>query len=235
MPSPLTVSEIINKKTEMQKNVDKSVCTVISGVPFRFSESKPGLFPIGLFTIPPVKEIGQINSLIINEGFYFRYVGEGKSIEQYEKAPVIANSVVMDYVNAQIGVNITDFEEDKHARPAIFWVFGSHTNEEARAYFKTEIELALLQQRQWFNALVQIADDDWAKNHMHRGISDLQRYAAHALNLRKEWMNPAAMNAQPDVCPACKSMIPGGALICQICRTIINREAYEKLNLKQAV
>lgn len=221
------------KKKEVQ--VDRSVCTVVSSLPFRLREEKPGLFPIGLYCLPPVKERGDIEVLVVNEGLYYRYIGEGKQVEQYEKAVVIANSVVNDYANAQLGVDFTHEDVADNARPALFWVYGAWSKDEVKANFKTEIEIALKQQNKWFGNLVKIADDDWARYHQHKMISDLQRYAAGALGARKEWLSPEIQANTMDMCPACKSMIPAGAIICQVCRTLINPEAFSKLGLKQAV
>lgn len=228
-------NEIIKNLRVKEITVDKSVCTVVSGIPFRLNELKPGLYPVGLFSLPPARELGKINSLVVKEGFYFRYVGDGKSIEQYEKAEIIANSIVNDYINAQVGVDSSSESPEKQARPALFWVYGEHTDESINELHADKVALALQQQRNWFNTLIKIADDDWNKHHQHKMISDLQRYAADALGTRREWSNINTFNIEPSICPACRSMIPGGSLICQVCRTIIDSVGYEKLGLKRAV
>lgn len=214
--------------------VDRSVCTVISALPFRLNEQKPGLFPIGLFALPPVKKAGDVNVLVVNEGHYFTYIGDGKSIAQYEKATIIAQSIVNDYNNSQLGLDTTSIDPMEHAKPALFFVFGAWTKEQVLERFQEEIELAHIQQNKWFGNLVKQADDDWAKYHQHKMISDLQRFAANSLKLVKEWSNPELVANSSAQCPACKSFIPQDALICNVCRTIVNKKAYDDLGLKQA-
>ncbi len=215
--------------------VDKSVCTVIASLPFRIYEHKPGLFPVGMFTIPAVKTPGDINSIVIKEGFFFRYVGDGKHIEQYEKAESIANSIVNDFINAQLAINIEDADPDLHSKPALFKVFGEWTKEQCLEGFQEEIQLALKQQDGWFRRLVALADDDWNRYHQHKMISDLQRYAAKHLNYSSEWTSIVTSAAAQitKTCPACTMQIPTGALICPVCRTLINPAEFEKLGFKK--
>jgi hypothetical protein len=225
----MDVKNLIKKpENKAPKTVDRSVCTIISGLPFRLREEKPGLFPIGMFMIPPVKKIGDINTLIVREGFYFRYVGDGKSIEQYEKAESIARSIVNDYSNSQLGIDISDEDISRHARPAIFYVYGELTNEDALYECAAEIELAIQQQMRWFERLVQLADDDWQKTHMHKGISDLQRYAAKALDVRRDWSGMITEQPKQENCPACGTMVNAGVLVCSACRTIIRPKEFKE-------
>lgn len=234
----MNVNDLIkpSKKSKPVEPVtlDRSVCTVIGSLPFRLQEQKPGLFPFSMFTLPPIKSGEVAHTLIVNEGFYFRYVGEGKSIEQYEKAEVIARSIVNDYVNAQLGLDLSNDDLSLNAQPALFWVYGAHTDEIALDLFADKIELALTQQVNWFKRLIAMADDDWNKYRQHKMISGLQRFAAQTLGYNSEWTNIQSIANQPENCPACKSLIPSGSIVCQICRTIINPAEYQKLGLKQA-
>ena len=214
--------------------LDRSVCTVIGALPFKIAEQKPGLFPISLFRLGSVSNDKEIRVLTINEGFYFRYVGDGKSIEQYEKAEVIASAVVNDYCNAQLGLDMSHEEPELNSKPAIIWVYGDHNEKDAADLFQEEIALARRQQVNWFQRLSALADDDWNKYRQHKMISDLQRFAAQTLGYKSDWTNIHTINNQPATCPACRTMIPQEALICNVCRTIIKPNEYAKMNYKQA-
>lgn len=231
-----TITEQLMKKPSSSKplTLDKSVCTIIGALPFKIAEQKPGLFPISLFRLPPVSDEKEIKVLIVNEGFYFRYVGEGKSIEQYEKAEVIAMAIVNDYVNSQLGIDMSHEEAEANAKPALIWVYGAHTEADAADLFQEEIELARTQQVNWFKRLVALADDDWNKYRQHKMISDLQRFAAQTLGYKSDWTNIQSIANQPAVCPACRTMIPAESLICSVCRTIIKPNEYAKMGYKQA-
>ena len=230
---PTTVNDLISKPKK-PVILDRSICTVIGALPFKITEQKPGLFPISVFRLPAVSDEKEIKVLVIKEGFYFRYVGEGKSIEQYEKAEVIAGAVVNDYVNAQLGIDLSHEEAEFNSKPALIWVYGAHTEADAADLFQEEIALARHQQINWFKRLVALADDDWNKYHQHKMISDLQRFAAQTLGYKSDWTNVHSINSQPTTCPACRTLIPSEALICQVCRTIIKPNEYAKMGYKQA-
>lgn len=225
------IDTLLNKRKTVEVQVDRSVCTVVSCLPFQIREQKPGLFPIGLFCLPPAKK--DIEVLVVREGFYFRYIGEGKQIEQYEKAELIARAVVNDFNNAQLGLDLSHEDVEDNAQPGLFWVYGAWEVPDIKAMYADKLALAQKQQTRWFGRLVQIADDDWAKYHQHKMISDLQRYAASALGAPKEWSAPHIVAATMDTCPACRSNIPAGALVCMVCKTVVNPEGYAKLGLKQ--
>jgi hypothetical protein len=228
-----TVTELL-KKSNKPLTLDRSICTIIGALPFKIAEQKPGLFPISLFRLPPVTDDKEIKVLVVNEGFYFRYVGDGKSIEQYEKAEVIAQAIVNDYINSQLGIDMSNEEQSNNAKPALIWVYGAHTEADAADLFQEEIELARHQQVNWFKRLVALADDDWNKYRQHKMISDLQRFAAQTLGYKSDWTNIQSIANQPAVCPACRSLIPAEALICNYCRTIIKPNEYAKMGYKQA-
>jgi hypothetical protein len=233
MSTQTLITQLMDGKKKSQLVLDRSICTLIGALPFKIAEQKPGLFPISMYRMDAAKE-NEIKTLIVQEGFYFRYVGDGKHIEQYEKAEVIANAIVNDYCNAQLGVDTSHDEPELNARPALIWVYGAHEMKDAVDLFQGEIILARQQQINWFKRLVAIADDDWNKYRQHKMISDLQRFAAQHLGYKSDWTNIQSIMSQPVTCPACRSLISDEALICNICRTVIKPNEYAKMGYKQA-
>lgn len=185
--------------------------TIISICPFPLDEFKPGLIP-SVFHVDAAKE----NDIaILNIGY---------GIKARMRVPVIGNTIDMDVPPATIAKAIV---EDRlsgqlyygpEAKPGLFYVEGTYSKEECKVTFSSEISEANKIQKNWFLNLVKMADDDWAKSKQHRYISDLQRHAARALGLTKDW-NFDVSNASDARCVACFSQIHPLAAICPVCRT----------------
>ena len=187
-------------------------CTVVSFVPFRISEEKPGVFP-GRFVIPPSDGV---NPQIIHVGNSkkFLYVNDATGkLSLPITADEIADSLVNDFCKSQLEYN-PDFG------PALFWVPGKLTVEEVKEKCKTEIKTAIDRQNKWFLSLVKVADDDWERYHMHKSISDTQRFAAKSLGMERDWLIEVRENSSTVKCIACKSVIEADALVCPVCRTV---------------
>jgi hypothetical protein len=203
------------------------VCTVISACPFPLDEKKPGIHP-GVFKIPAAKlETHGIEVLIVKGGRYPVYMDHDRgSFMVNEPAHVVANAVVEDFCTAQLAADLT-------ARPALFYVEGEYTVAEARKLYGNRIIEAIKGQAEWFRRLVQLADDDWAKTRQHKLITDLQRYAGKALGLQRDWLvKPESVMTQD--CPGCASTIPGKALKCAHCGTIVNVAGWNALQAAQS-
>lgn len=200
--------------------VDRSVCTIVSLVPFELREEKPGLVP-GLYVIPEAK-VDQIGLLVIESASAVMFVGgEQVNVRIPVNADSIAKSIVYDYCLAQLG-----YGED--SGPGIFWVYGKHDQKSIMLSHATELADARKKQGNWFAALVRLADDDWASHHQHKTISFLQRFACNSLGLKREW-TVEPKNEDIKLCPGCMTQVHPLAAICGRCHTIINEEAYKKL------
>jgi len=201
-------------------------CTIISACPFPIDEKKPGLQP-GVFKIPAAKlERQDIEVIVVKSGSYPVYMDHDRgSFVVEEKLETIAMSVVEDLCNAVLAA-------DYLARPAIFWVSGEYTKEEAKEEFHDQIMDAIQKQAEWFRRLVQLADDDWSKTRQHKFITDIQRYAGKALGLQREWLiKPLTVATQE--CPGCAKDISGKALKCSFCGTIVNIAGWNALQAAQ--
>lgn len=197
----------------------RPVCTVVSLMPFALREDKVGLSP-GEFAIEPGSPDdpqfihitkGQIRMMDQDFNPFLMDV----PVEQ------IAKSLVNDYVSAQI-----IFDPD--VKPGLFWVQGRYESKEALLKDHTKkFAEAVANQRRWMMALVQLADDDWARWKQHRHIGDLQRIAGRYLNMEREWlMDEADMTKK---CPACQTIVSTVAAVCFACKAILDAEKHKKL------
>jgi len=199
-------------------SMDLSQATVISICPFPIKEFKPGLIP-NTFEIPAVAD-GDIEILNIPAGIFYRQriPVVGNIIEIPAPAVQVAESIVQDRLMGQLGTS-------ENSKPGLFWVPGFYTKEEAKVNFKDEIYEVTRKQKKWFLDLVALADDDWNKYHQHKFISDIQRHAAHALGLIKDWSISVA-DASDKRCLACYSPMNPKAIICPTCKT--NQDEFAK-------
>jgi hypothetical protein len=136
----------------------------------------------------------------------------------------LAKSLVNDYIRAQLV-----YSEDAH--PALFWVPGEEKDGNiVITKYNKQLEESRVKQNNWFKKLIELADDEWAKNHQHKTITDIQRFACRSLGLTesKEWYtspDPVEMIK----CPACMTMIEKAAVVCRNCKHILNKSKAKEL------
>lgn len=201
--------------------------TIISIVPFPISEFKPGIYP-GFFEIAGSKnEVPEI--LVVGESVYHVELDENRTITVKCSPDDIAKSLVHDYVISCLAYTV----EDSGSLPGIFWKPEELTLSEVTSKYAKDLEQAKRQQRNWFEKLVRLADDDWEKTRQHKFISDMQRYAAKSLKLERPWI--ISLNAVADTkkCPACQSFVSIEAIICSSCRCILDVKKYESLKFAE--
>lgn len=211
--------------------MDTTYSTIISLLPFDLIESKPGLHP-NEYIIHKAEgdKIGL--TIIPNNVFYLINpdpLADAKDVRNIQvpvKSIELAQSIIVDYSNALLGVSPPD------AMPGLVAVKGDYSNRtEVSKEFIKEIMIARNAQNNWFENLVNIADDTWAKTRSPMGISDLQRSAAKLLGRKRDWINPTPAELIMNSCPICKATINEGALKCVACGTILNKKAYDEAML----
>lgn len=200
-----------------------SIATIISLVPFEINEFKPQMDP-EYIKIPAAPE----NSFVVYhvyDSWFPYYVGEGKTIKIPEPAHRFAAAIVDDFKSGNIGLA-------EGAAPGIFYVEGHYEKDDIKSnpQILNLIKRAKQQQIKWFENLVRMADDDWAKNRQHSLISDLQRRAAKALNINREWLFAPSIDGTNIRCKACTSIVPNEAIVCPTCRCVINEEKAKELS-----
>ncbi len=202
-------------------------CTVVSIVPFPILNiHKPGLIP-PYYNIPQGSE--EKPTLVkVDDGRRGQYLVD-QEIWQDVSVPalLIARSIVYDYINEQICVVVGE------AEPGIFFKNGDYTDvEKFKKEFAGDLAQARARQIAWFNRLVSIADDDFKRTGRRSAITDLQIYAAKALNLNREWIatDPGSMVK----CPSCMTLISSEAAVCFACKMIVNSTKYAQFKYATA-
>jgi hypothetical protein len=86
----------------------------------------------------------------------------------------------------------------------------------------SEEELADARERlaQFYASLVNSADKQWERTHNVAFISDLERRAARALRLEKDWSYEPTMRNE---CPACGERLRPNVAVCRTCGAVLDR------------
>jgi hypothetical protein len=163
----------------MAEEDKSSLATVVSLMPKKISEEKPGLFP-GTFTLEPAPK-GSFSLLHVGVSHYYVYLDSTRgSLRVPELGSQIAKSIVEDYIGAQIAIS-------DERRPGLFWVRGHASPEDINTKFVKELDEARAKQLNWFRALVMLGDDNWKRYGTHTSVSGVQRMAAKELNHKADW------------------------------------------------
>lgn len=198
--------------------------TVVSILPYPIKEQKPSIIP-SYFQVPRSRD-GIPSVLQVGEAIYwvespFSGNPPPPPIKVTIPSREVARSIVNDLIEAQLAI-------ESDALPGIFWVEGHFTADEVMFRFASDLKKAEDNQFRWFSTLVRIADDDWAKYHQHKFISDLQRYAARSMMLNREWITPIQSEVQLQ-CPLCKDFVRSDAIIHAPCGYILRPDEYKQL------
>ncbi|HVB98990.1 MAG TPA: hypothetical protein VNJ12_06610 [Candidatus Dormibacteraeota bacterium] len=91
-----------------------------------------------------------------------------------------------------------------------------------------EIETARERMTQVAKRLVFEGDQEWARSHNYRLLSDLHRRAVKRLGLEREWAyEPAAMAE----CPVCGEKVKPAVAVCRSCGAILDRAKAKKFGI----
>lgn len=210
-------------RSSVSEQDERLVCTVISLVPLMIEEYKPGLIP-GFFHIDASVD-GKPELLYVGECMHYVQLDEDRGrITVMDSAHTVARSIVDDYIKATICTS-------PDACPALWWEHGLITREDLLTTKAEKVREVLQVQDRWYKALIVDADDGWSKSHQHAMVSDLARRACDALGLERDWNIVISEDVQPQTqeCPACKSKVFVGAVVCPQCRCVLDAEAHKKL------
>ena len=208
----------------MSLDEDILKCSIVSIVPFPIEEYKPGLYPGNFIISPSLDGIPQI--LVIGTSVHHAETAIiDRSITITTPAHEMAKSIVDDYLDSQLAVNV----KDRTCGPGIFWKVGVYNLARVYAECSKELEEAKMRQNNWFIRLVEMADDDWEKTRQHRTITDMQRQAARTLKLERAWIVEPAKSATMERCPACGVILMANVAICASCRYVVDPKKYATL------
>lgn len=209
--------------------------TLVSTLPFPLKEDKPGLIP-ATYRVPAAKH-NEFSFIHISDGYHLMLVPFADEDMPPMKIPdqgeVIANAIIVDYTAACICISFDPRANGEQAVPGLFFVEGHLYPEDIKKRHADELAKAFLNTNFWFERLVKMADDDWAKTHQHKSIADSQRAACNYLNLQREW-NFTVMDTLKNLCWACKQSVHPDAIICSNCKAVINEVAYKEAKGKFA-
>lgn len=195
--------------------------TVVSLFPLPVHEKKP-LIP-SIYDIPASREELRPELLVIHEGRFHVYLDEFRGMMTIKTpAMTIAESIVRDFMDSQ-------YMAGEDARPALWCLPGEWSIFEFSAgeqYERILKEHAI--QLEWFKRLIMIADDEWAKFHQHRMITEVQKIAATRMKVNREWAIEYTPENNID-CPACGVLLNKRVAVCKDCGCIINAELYNSL------
>lgn len=193
------------------------------------------LFPLPIFErkplIPSVYQISastqelQPEILVVHEGRFHVYLDEYRGVMTIKTpALTIAEAIVRDFMDSQ-------YMAGEDARPAVWHLPGEWTIDEV-VEEETRLMIEHTRQLEWFKRLIMIADDEWAKFHQHRMITEVQKIAAARLRLNREWALEYTPESNID-CPACGVLINKRVAVCHQCRCVINKELYDSLQFAE--
>jgi hypothetical protein len=190
------------------------VSTIVSLAKREIREEIPGLNG-GSYFIPPNE--GEIpNLLIIKNSYYWKPDLDGRQDQILVDSVQIASSIVTSHITSQLL-----YRADQH--PALFFIPNQELEvDDVLRNHKREINEANKKQKNWFRALVQLADDDWQQLRRHGMISDIQRTACKELGLKREWLDAVPIEDRIN-CPFCGSnLFDPLAPICPVCNKVHN-------------
>lgn len=224
----------LNRQTVRAPSNPLDKCTVISIYPRDIHEEKctiqPGIFDIkaGSYEKP--------STLIVGPSSWWKELDESQPLLEIPQSSIqIADSIVRDYTNGLLACNMGD------CIPGLFYVPGEHSVEVIKKLsnmggFKHLLDIAQVKQRNWFFALVKIADVLWSRtNGNPLSISDDMRLAAKELDLHtKEWLKDF-QHIEMVRCVACGALRNPVFPVCQTCHAVADKEKAKELNLTFAV
>lgn len=194
-------------------------------MPFPVDEEKPGIYP-GRFQIPK-SEDGSPQLLVIGNSIHHVQIEGGSgSVTIPTDAITMAKSIVNDYCDGMLG-----YSEPKKCVPGFFYLEGEVSVKDLESKHATVLNDAKAKQKNWFIALIKLADDEWEKTRQHKFISDVQRFAATSLGFDRPWIVKDEQEVVSKDCIACKSKINPEAIVCPICKTIVDAKKYKELQL----
>jgi hypothetical protein len=203
------------------------ISTVISMLPYPLNERKPGLVP-GVFEIPycPPNEIVLFNVERCQHSVYLDHNRPRLIVP--DPSDLVARSIVEDHKCAMICY------EHGIAEPGLGWVWGEYLNTPDGKRSLVNDHAPLLKtmtglQVEWYKRLLQMADDDWARYHQHKFVTQLQRTAAEVLGqTNRDWMIEHKIEEALSKCKLCFAQVHPEACICPTCHGILDMERYKR-------
>lgn len=204
-------------------SMDKS--TIVSIYPREIEEIKHTIQP-GRFVIKP-GSTEKPALLVVGSSSWWRDVDVGQPLLEIPVSSIqVADSIVKDYCNGLLACNMGD------TMPGLFYIPGEHDLNSINKSFKSELDKALIRQRNWYSALIKLADALWARSNGNPlVVSEDMRMAAKEMGLSaKDWMKDFQM-VDMVKCKACGALKNPTYPICATCRYIDDPVKAKELGL----
>jgi len=203
--------------------LDKS--TIVSIFPKHIVERKYTIQP-GIFEIMPGTYVSP-SLLVVGPSSWWKEIDENQPLlEIPHSSIVVADSVVKDYCNGLIACDMAD------NMPGLFFIPGELKVEQVKRDHKDKLDAANIRQKNWYAALVRMADALWSRSSGNPlTISDDMKLAARDLNfVNKEWLKDS-QSMELARCVACGFLKNPLYPICSNCKAISDPEKAKELGL----
>lgn len=203
--------------------LDKS--TVVSIFPRHIVERKhtiqPGIFEIksGSYEKPSI--------LVVGPSSWWKEIDDNQPLLEIAHSSIqVADSIVKDYCN---GILACDMSQ---TMPGLFYIPGEWDVDKLKKEKAKDLEAANVRQRNWFTALVRMADALWSRSNGNPlTISDEMKIAAHELNfINKEWLKDS-QTMELERCKACGHLKNPLYPVCSNCKAISDPAKAKELGL----
>lgn len=199
--------------------------TVISIFPKMIVEIKPTIQP-GKFVIQP-GTVENPSFLTVGPSSWWREIDEEQPLLEIPNSAIqIADALVKDYCNGMLAYETTS------RNPGLFFIPGTIDLSTLKKEHASVFQNAITKQKNWFAALVKLADTYWARSNGNPiVISDEMRMAAKALNMvEKDWMKDFTM-MENIKCMACGQPRNPAYPVCPHCHAIVDRKKAEEMGI----
>lgn len=215
-----------NRKTMRAPVNPLDKATIISIYPKPFYSEKPTMQP-GRFNIP-AGSYDKPSVYVVGPSSWWREIDVNQPLLEIPTSSILmAESIVTDYCNGILGCDMGD------AMPGLFTLPGEFTVDKVKKDHQNLLNRARDRQINWFKELIKIADVSWARtNGNPLAVDNSMRLAAQELGLKeKAWLQDFN-TLELKNCPACGFLRNNSFPVCANCKTILDKEKFEKLGLK---
>lgn len=196
--------------------------TIVSIFPYEIFQRHVKMMPSAT-RIPACEDENLPVCHVLGSYSYDRYVLDGKSIRVPVTAFNQANGIVRTFKKSIF------YGHRSEGRIPGVEVFDGEisTARFIKEYADKHAEM-IESQLKWYNALIELADNDWSIKEDKRFITRLQVDAARRLKLDKPWAKDAVSERRTQ-CTFCYGHIHPEAAICIHCKNIVNIEKYNAM------
>lgn len=198
--------------------------SIVSIYPAEIVETKPTISP-GRFVIP-AGSYDKPSITIFGPSSWWREIDIEQPLLEIPVSSIqVADSIIKDWCNGILGCDMAV------AMPGLFYIPGEQTLDTVKKNFKHELDAANVRQRNWYSALVKLADALWARSNGNPlAINDNMRVAAKEMNLTKDWLKDFTM-VDTVRCKACGALLNPMFPVCPTCKAINDPAKAKELGL----